>query len=72
MKYLIEKGKDKMEIEVLADGTFKVSTDKVSMPNHGNAEMLIREMVKLGNGTVERKGKQGKLTHSHDGHTHTH
>ena len=63
---------DKVEIEILENGLIKMSTDKVSMPNHGNCEMFLREMVKLAGGEASRKGKRGALTHTHDGNTHTH
>ena len=60
---------DKIKISVLPDGSFKVETDRVSQANHGNAEMLLREMVKLAGGASKttRKGH----THTHD-HTHDH
>lgn len=58
---------DTIQIEVLPDGTIKTSTDKVSMPNHANAEAFLRDMAKLAGGPVQRKSKP----HSH-GHTHAH
>lgn len=65
---------DVMEIEILEDGTIKISTDKVSMPNHANAEGLIREMVTQAGGEVDRKRKGGAHVHmhEHDGHWHEH
>jgi hypothetical protein len=62
---------DKIDIEILDDGTLKISTDKVSMPNHAGAEALIREMVKAMGGEVKRTKKSGQL-HEHDGHFHQH
>lgn len=67
---------DQIKIEILEDGTFKIETDAVSGPNHGNAEMLIRELARLAGGTTKRTLKIGaSLHHSHahhtmDGHTH--
>jgi hypothetical protein len=63
---------DKMEIEILEDGTIKTSTDKISMPNHGGAEMLIKEMVKSAGGTETRIRKANHTLHEHNGHFHTH
>lgn len=63
---------DKMEIEVLEDGSIKVSTDRISLPNHGGAEMLIKELVKAAGGEVDRARKSNGTYHSHDGHYHSH
>jgi hypothetical protein len=63
---------DKMDIEVLEDGTIKVSTDKISMANHGGAEMLIKELVKAAGGEVDRARKSNGTYHQHDGHYHSH
>jgi hypothetical protein len=60
---------DKMIITVLPDGSLKIETDKVSMPNHTNAEGLIRVLCTDIGGPIERKHKHG--THEHT-HTHTH
>jgi hypothetical protein len=62
---------DKMEVEILADGTLKISIDPVSTANHGNAETMLREMFKAMGGTVETKHRHGKKMHSHT-HKHTH
>lgn len=62
---------DTIKITILEDGTIKTETDKVSMPNHQNAEMFLRDVGKLAGGTVERKNKSGH-THTHGGITHTH
>lgn len=67
---------DQIQIEILEDGTFKIETDAVSGPNHGNAEMLIRELARLAGGTHKRTLKVGASLHHHshthtqDGHTH--
>lgn len=62
---------DKIEIEILEDGTIKVSTDKVSMPNHANAEAFLREMARLAGGPVERTRKGHSHAHTHE-HEHEH
>lgn len=56
---------DQITIEVLADGTLKVTTDKVSAANHVNAEKFIREMFSKAGGEVEIKHKHGKTIHHH-------
>lgn len=69
---------DTITITVLPDGTIKMETDKVSMPNHSNAEGFLREMSRLAGGETTRKMKvgadlKGSLhKHTHDGHTHSH
>lgn len=67
---------DAINIEVLADGTIKVTTDQVSMPNHQNAEEFLRFMAELAGGKQTRVRKAGAHHHHHDhahlGHGHTH
>jgi len=66
---------DKIKVTILEDGTIKVDTDKISGPNHVNAEGFIREMFKLAGGSITRKLKhvaQHLLGHGHDHHDHTH
>lgn len=63
---------DVLTVEVLEDGTLKISTDAVSMPNHTNAEGLLRELSKEMGGDTVRVKKAGVHTHTHDGITHTH
>lgn len=63
---------DNMEIEILEDGTIKISTDKISMANHTGAEGLIREMVKAAGGKEDRIRKANHVMHEHDGHFHSH
>lgn len=56
---------DKVQITILEDGTIKMETDKVSAPNHMNAEAFLRDIVRLAGGESSRKGKHGKIEHSH-------
>lgn len=58
---------DKIEIEVLADGTIKSSTDKVSMPNHANAESFLAQIARLAGGATTRVRKVGTHSHTHTG-----
>ena len=63
---------DIIKVKILDDGTLKVETDKVSGPNHTNAEGLLREMTKAMGGDVERVRK-GNALHTHDNvHYHEH
>lgn len=69
---------DNIIITVLEDGTIKTETDKVSMPNHANAEAFLRDIGRLAGGPITRKHRHGlSLAHAHDhhtadGHTHSH
>jgi hypothetical protein len=63
---------DTIKVTILEDGTIKIETDKVSMPNHTNAENFLMAITQAAGGTVERERKSGVHTHTHDGHTHTH
>ncbi len=63
---------DTIEVEVLEDGSLKITTGKVSMPNHTNAEGLIRELV-TGMGGKSQRVRKGLHTHTHEqGHEHEH
>ncbi len=68
---------DTIRITILEDGTIKTDTDKVSMPNHQNAEQFLRSVSTLAGGKTEIKLKGLHLhsalaAHTHDGHTHSH
>lgn len=56
---------DKMEVEILPDGSLKVSIDPVSSANHGSAEKMLLEMLRALGGDIETKHKHGKKYHSH-------
>lgn len=58
---------DTFEVEILPDGSIKLSTDKVSMPNHTQAESFLKEVCRMAGGVKDTKHKAG-----HHGHTHTH
>jgi hypothetical protein len=59
---------DTFEVEILADGTLKISADKISAGNHVSAEALVREIYKLAGGLTTRTRKP----HTHGTHSHTH
>jgi hypothetical protein len=51
---------DQIEVEILEDGTIKIQMDKISPPNHMNAEQVLRNIQELTGGKATRKHKQGK------------
>lgn len=61
---------DTFEIEILENGVMKITTSKVSVPNHAGAEALIREIV-TGAGGQSSRVRKG-LTHSHNYNTEIH
>jgi hypothetical protein len=71
---------DAMQVEILADGTMKVTTGKVSMANHMSAEKFLRFASDLLGGTIKQVRRIGLNVglqvalhdHASDGHTHTH
>jgi len=71
-------GTDNIEFSILEDGTIKITTDKVSMPNHVNAEQFLRAVSQLAGGKTTRVRRvdvhhnlQRVLNdHEKDGHTH--
>jgi hypothetical protein len=66
---------DKIKVTVLEDGTIKCDTDKISMPNHSNAEGFLRQMFSLAGGVIKRVMKGGAAAHhhhTHEGHEHSH
>ena len=56
---------DKFTVEVLADGSLKIETDKVSAANHINAEKFLSELFRVMGGDAEIKHKHGKQIHAH-------
>ena len=56
-------GIDKISIEILADGTIKSETSKISGPNHQNAEAFMKYLAELTGGETKRTRR---------GHTHVH
>lgn len=66
---------DVLNVEILPDGTLKISTDKISMPNHQSAEAFVKGCQTALGGKTDVKHKHGAKahTHSHEGeHEHTH
>lgn len=71
---------DVIQITILADGTIRAETDKISPLNHATAEAFMREMATAAGGKQERKHKAGFIgaaLHAAQhafmgGHDHTH
>ena len=69
---------DTIAIEILDDGTIKVTTDPISGPNHLNAEQFLRLLAELAGGETTRTRRviaslaHVLAAHTHDGHTHSH
>lgn len=69
---------DTIKIEVLKDGTIKVTTDPISPANHMNAEALLTNIARLAGGDTQRERRPDAHTHSHhhhhegEGHKHEH
>ena len=65
---------DNIQIEILDDGTIKVTTDQVSGPNHANAEAFLKMLAQLGGGETIRIRRSDVHTHSHtySGQQHSH
>lgn len=45
---------DTFTVEILADGSFKIETDKISAPNHANASAFLQEVQRIAGGSVTR------------------
>lgn len=56
---------DVLEIEILADGTVKITTDTISPANHINADQLLKFLSTLTGGEVTKAKNRKSLTHTH-------
>lgn len=54
---------DKMNIEILEDGTISISTDKISAENHVSADELLDQIETLMGG--KRETTKTKIGHVH-------
>lgn len=64
---------DKMMIEILEDGTIKLTSDPISAPNHANAEQFFQTVARLAGGENVREKRSDKHSHHHHhGHSHSH
>jgi len=62
---------DKLEIEILPDGTIKTTTGKVGAVNHQNAEAFLNMLARETGGVTKRE-KRGDHDHHDHSHSHTH
>lgn len=62
---------DTIRVEVLADGTLKVTTDRISQPNHMSADALLKGVDELMGGPAS-VAKRKDVTHHHHSHSHGH
>ena len=61
-------GNDEIEIEILPDGTLKITTDKISQANHRNADELMEFLAQKMGGPAEKQKKMpaiGRLRQAH-------
>lgn len=64
-------GTDSLIVDVLPDGTIRVSTDEVSDTNHMNAEKLLRFLAEEMGVSATRVKRGHAHSHTHD-HEHGH
>jgi hypothetical protein len=62
---------DKLEVEILADGTIKLTSDPVSAPNHASAAEFFKTVARLSGGEVKTSKRKDKVHHNH-AHEHEH
>lgn len=62
---------DTLHIEILADGTAKITTSKVSGANHKNADELLKFFAQMLGGETVRTRRTHAETHVH-AHAHDH
>jgi hypothetical protein len=65
-------GGDAILIEILEDGTIKITTDPISGPNHMSAEALLRLIAQEAGGTTTRARRVRTTTNSINQPLHGH
>jgi len=63
---------DSIEVEVLADGSVKVTTDQIGTANHRNADDLLRLVDQLMGGTTTKRHNPVARTDRHTGRKAVH
>jgi hypothetical protein len=64
---------DVINVEILADGTLKITTDQVSAANHSKAEEFLKDLEQsCGAPATRTKRKGAGPVHVHHGVTHSH
>ena len=62
---------DEMTLEILEDGTIRISTNPISPDNHLQAEQLLAFIAKMSGGEVSRTKRTDVHMHVHT-HEHEH
>jgi len=62
---------DELIIEFIGNGMIKVTTDKISGPNHMKAEDFLASLARGQGGAVTRTSRGSSKPHVHE-HTHEH
>ena len=58
---------DKIEIEILDDGTIRLETDTISPANHLSADQFLKEIERLTGGTTTKtKNRHGHVHHHYE------
>lgn len=60
---------DSLAIEILEDGTIKISTDQISPANHLSADQFLKLLAELAGGETTRAKNRHAHTHHHE-HEH--
>jgi hypothetical protein len=68
----MEVAQDEVTIEILDSGLIKVTTDRISAPNHAAAEEFLRLMAELSNGGKQDRRRKAHAHHHSHGHDHVH
>lgn len=63
---------DTIQIEILEDGTIKITTDPVSAANHQTAEQFLKDIATLAGGPSTRARRTDRAHHHHHHHAHDH
>lgn len=62
---------DILEIEILPDGTLRISTDQISPANHINADQFLIFLAELAGGKVTKtKNRREQINVHHHEHEH--
>lgn len=60
---------DKIEIEILDDGTIRLETDTISPANHLSADQFLKEIERLTGGTTTKTKNRHRHVHHYE-HSH--
>lgn len=71
-KFELQRGPDRIQVEILEDGTIKTETDSVSAANHLTAENFLAAMFSMAGGKSELRFKRGVPVQEAGHHNHHH